>query len=65
MEQLTMTIEDVALALGVNINTAYAAARKGELPVIRVGRRYLVPRAAFAKMLEGAGAQQQKSAEVS
>jgi excisionase family DNA binding protein len=52
---LTYTIDEVARVLGVNRNTAYQAARVGELPVIKIGRRMLVPKAAFERMLEGAG----------
>ena len=52
---LTYTIDEVARVLGVNRNTAYQAARVGELPVIKIGRRMLVPKAAFKRMLEGAG----------
>ena len=51
----TYTIDEVARALGVNRNSAYQAARAGELPVIKIGRRMLVPKIAFERMLEGAG----------
>ena len=54
IEPLTYTIDEVARALGVNRNSAYQAARVGELPVIKIGRRMLVPKAAFERMLEGA-----------
>ena len=53
----TYTIDEVARALGVNRNSAYQAARIGELPVIRIGRRLLVPRVAFERMLESAAYQ--------
>ena len=43
----TYTIDEVARALGINRNSAYQAARAGQLPVIRIGRRMLVPRVAF------------------
>ena len=55
MEQLTMTVEEAARALGINRNSAYEAARNGELPAIRIGRRLLVPKIAFERMLENAG----------
>ncbi len=47
----TMTIEEVAKALGIARMTAYQAARRGEIPTIRIGRRLLVPRIAFERML--------------
>lgn len=54
VEPLTYTIDEVARALGIKRNSAYQAARVGELPVIKIGRRMLVPKAAFKRMLEGA-----------
>jgi excisionase family DNA binding protein len=54
IERRTMTISEVAEALGVCPVTAYEAARRGELPTIRVGKRWLVPVAAFNKMLDQA-----------
>jgi excisionase family DNA binding protein len=55
VEPRTYTINEVARALGVNRNSAYQAARAGELPVIKIGRRLLVPKVAFERMLAEAG----------
>jgi excisionase family DNA binding protein len=49
----TYTVDEAAGMLGVSRNSAYQAARAGELPVIRIGKRLLVPRHAFEKMLAG------------
>jgi excisionase family DNA binding protein len=49
----TYTIDEYAQKLGVGRNTAYEAAHRGEIPVIKIGKRLLVPRAAGDKMLEG------------
>jgi excisionase family DNA binding protein len=49
----TYTIDEFAQRLGVGRNTAYEAAHRGEIPVIRIGKRLLVPRVAGDKMLEG------------
>ncbi len=54
-ERLTMTIEEAAAALGISRAFAYEAAHRGEIPIVRIGRRMLVPRAALNKMLEQAG----------
>ena len=51
IEKLTVTVEEAARLLGIGRNSAYEAVRRGELPVIRLGRRYLVPRAALERML--------------
>lgn len=55
MEQLTLTVEEAARALGINRNSAYEAVRNGDLPAIRIGRRLLIPKAAFDKLLASAG----------
>ena len=38
--------------MGVSKNVAYEAARRGEIPSIRLGGRILVPRAALERLLE-------------
>ena len=52
-EPLTISVEDAAVLLGISRGLAYEAARRGELPTIRLGRRLLVPR---ARLLELVGA---------
>lgn len=42
---------EAAQLLGVSKDAAYKAASVGEIPVIRVGRRLLVPTAALLRML--------------
>lgn len=54
---LTLKIEQVARRLGIGKNQAYEAARKGEIPSIRIGRRILVPVVAFEEMLRSASVQ--------
>ena len=49
----TLTILEAANALGIGRNAAYEAARRGEIPTIRIGKRIVVPRAAFEQMLQG------------
>lgn len=48
---LTLTIEQAARALGISRGLAYEAARRGELPTIRLGRRLLVPRCRLLELL--------------
>lgn len=48
---MTLTIDEAARALGISRNSAFAAAHRGEIPTIRIGRRLLVPKVAFEKML--------------
>ena len=47
----TMTVPEAGLVLGLGRGPAYEAARRGDLPTIRIGRRLLVPVAALARML--------------
>jgi excisionase family DNA binding protein len=52
MERQTLTVEEAARVLGIGRSAAYLAARRGDLPAIRIGRRYVVPRAALERMLD-------------
>jgi excisionase family DNA binding protein len=49
----TLSVPDAARVLGIGRALAYRAVRRGEIPSIRIGRRYLVPRAALARLLGG------------
>jgi excisionase family DNA binding protein len=49
--RLTLTVEEAAHLLGISRGLAYELARCGKLPVVRLGRRMLIPRAALEKML--------------
>jgi excisionase family DNA binding protein len=51
MERLTLTVEEAAHLLGISRGLAYEMARCGKLPVIRFGRRLLVPKGALGKIL--------------
>jgi len=48
----TLKIDDAAKVFGISRNTAYHAARSGQLPTVKIGKRLLVPRAALQHMLE-------------
>ena len=47
----TMSVGEVAELLGVCRSTMYRAVKDGEIPVIKIGRRYLVPTARVAHLL--------------
>jgi excisionase family DNA binding protein len=51
-QALTIGIEEAARLLGIGRATAYEAARKGQIPTIRIGRRLLVPRARLLRLLD-------------
>jgi len=50
-ERLTLTVEETAKLLGIGRQLAYDRVKTGEIPVIRIGRRLLVPRSALEKLL--------------
>ncbi len=54
-ERATATIGEVAVALGIARSTAYELAKTDRLPVpiLRLGRRMVVPRAAIDRVLAG------------
>lgn len=41
--RLVIQVEEAAQLLGLGRSSAYEAARRGELPTIRMGRRLMVP----------------------
>ena len=54
-ERLIYSVEEAAKLLGIGRSAAYEAARTGEIPVIRIGRRLLVSKTALDRMLSEAG----------
>ena len=47
------TLSEVASVLRISRGSAYEAAKRGEIPIIRIGRRLLVPSAALERLLAG------------
>jgi excisionase family DNA binding protein len=60
MQAATLTVEQAGQTLGICRNAAYSAVKAGEIPSIRIGRRVLVPKVAFERMLAEAGQQPSK-----
>jgi excisionase family DNA binding protein len=54
-DRQTYNVDEAAKLLGVGRNQAYEAAKTGQLPTIKIGKRILVPRAALERMLAKAG----------
>ena len=48
---LVLTLSEVAALLRISRGSAYEAAKRGEIPTIRIGRRLLVSREAFDRLL--------------
>ncbi len=51
-ERLTMTVSEAAEVLGISRALAYELVGRGEIPVVRFGRRVVVPRKALETLLE-------------
>jgi excisionase family DNA binding protein len=54
----TYTVAEAAEILGISVNSAYEAVRRGEIPSIRLGHRVVVPRKAFDRFVDGLAAGQ-------
>jgi excisionase family DNA binding protein len=50
-ERETIKVEEAAVVLGINRAAAYRAARSGELPAVRIGKRLIVPVPALRRLL--------------
>jgi len=51
----TLTVEEAGRLLGIGRGLAYEAARRGDIPTLRIGRRLVVPRAALDRLLNDPG----------
>jgi excisionase family DNA binding protein len=54
--RLVYEVPEAGEMLGLTRNASYDAAKRGDIPTIRIGKLIRVPKAAFHQMLERAGA---------
>ena len=47
IKRATMTVEEMAVYLGIGRNKAYRMARERGVPALRLGRRIVIPREEF------------------
>lgn len=52
-ERRTLSVEQAGRILGLSRGGAYAAAKRGDIPTIRIGGKILVPQAALDRLLAG------------
>jgi excisionase family DNA binding protein len=52
--ELTVSVPEAGRRLGLGKNLSYEAARRGELPVLRFGRKLRVPVVALERLLNEA-----------
>jgi excisionase family DNA binding protein len=55
-DRLVLEVPEAGRMLGLSRNAAYDAAKRGDLPTIRIGKLIRVPKAAFQALLERASA---------
>ena len=56
MEKLVYTVQETAEILNIGMNKAYEMIQQKQIPFIRVGRKFLIPKQALEKWLsESAG----------
>jgi len=55
-ENLVYLVPEAGAMLGLTRNASYEAAKRGDIPTIKIGKLIRVPKLAFHRMLEGAGA---------
>ena len=56
VERVVYDVPEAGAKLGLSRNGSYDAAARGEIPTIKIGRLLKVPKVAFDRMLEAAGA---------
>ena len=54
MAKQTISIPEAAEVLGIGRSAAYEAARTGQIPTIKIGKRILVPVVALERLLDEA-----------
>ncbi len=51
-DRLVYTVPEAGRLLGLGRNAAYDAAKRGDIPTLRIGRRLLVPKIPFHRVIE-------------
>ena len=54
-ERLVLDVPEAGRLLGMSRNASYEAAKRGDIPTIRIGKLIRVPKLAFSQMLERVG----------
>jgi excisionase family DNA binding protein len=58
------SVDELASYIGLGRTNTYAALRNGKIPSIRIGKKFVIPRSAIKKWLEGAGTAQSMAGKV-
>jgi Helix-turn-helix domain len=57
------TVEEAGKILGISRASAFAAANRGDIPTIRIGKRLIVPRRGLERMLDADDKAEKPAAE--
>ena len=57
MARSTLNVAEAAEMLGLSEASIYVAVRKGEIPSVRIGKRWLIPRHYIDKLIGGSTAE--------
>jgi excisionase family DNA binding protein len=52
MERKVLTVPEAGAQLGLGRNASYDAAKRGDIPTIKLGKLLRVPKVAFERMLD-------------
>lgn len=55
MQKLAINVKELAQLLGIGVNAAYDLIHVQGFPVIKTGKRYIIPLSALNKWLDEAG----------
>jgi excisionase family DNA binding protein len=55
--RLVVTVAEAAKLLGISRSFAYELVKRGELPIVRLGRRQLVPKESLSRLMESVALQ--------
>ena len=60
-DRLVITVPEAGYLLGISRATAYVLASQGRIPVIKLGKRLVVPKAGLERMLDEAITKQRQN----
>lgn len=55
VERVVYDVPEAGALLGLSRNAAYEAAKRGDIPTVKIGKLLKVPKIAFDRMLQKAG----------
>lgn len=58
MEKVTMSVQEMAVRMGISLTKAYELVHSPGFPLMRVGKRILIPVAEFSIWLQSIACQQ-------